>query len=124
MRLAELEHAREDEIVVARIRGEVDMSNAEELRYELTRVTPNQALALVLDLTEVEYLDSAGIHLVYRLREDLSMRGQGFRLVIPSDSPVIDTLRLAGLTLGADAMPTLEAARESLGADRSRIPKL
>ncbi len=122
MKLADLEHSVEDGIVLARIRGEVDMSNAADLRDELIKLTTNQALALILDLTDVEYLDSAGIQLIYRLRENVAMRGQGFRLVIPDASPVLDALRLAGLAVGTDTVATSQEARQSFDATRPRTP--
>jgi anti-anti-sigma regulatory factor len=49
-------------------------------------------------MSRVDYLDSAGIHLIYRLRENLRARGQQLMLAIPADSPVQDSLRLAGVT--------------------------
>jgi anti-anti-sigma factor len=53
---------------------------------------------VVLDLGAVDYLDSAGIHLIYRLRENLRARGQTLIVAIPAESPVQDSLRLAGVT--------------------------
>ena len=69
MKLADLSIETRGPVLVARLRGEVDMSNAGQLRDELNAATRNDALGLVLDLSEVEYLDSAGIHLIYRLRD-------------------------------------------------------
>ncbi len=110
MSLASLEHEWRGELLFARLQGEIDMSNAEDLRDALTRLTPNSAIALVLDLSAVEYLDSAGIHLIYRLREGLGRRGQELRLVIPERSPVNDTLRLAGIGRDAATFASVEAA--------------
>ena len=59
-------------------------------RGALSESVPNFALALVLDLSDVEYLDSGGIHLIYELREKLRARGQTLQLVIPADSPASD----------------------------------
>jgi anti-sigma B factor antagonist len=90
--------------VVARLTGEIDMSNADELGAALKQMVSNQALGLVLDLSDVDYFDSAGIHLIYDLRESLSMRGQQLRLVVPHDSAAHDSLRLAAVlqTLDVD----------------------
>jgi anti-anti-sigma factor len=97
MRLAEVDFSHHDRSVVASVTGEIDLSNVETLRAALTEGTPNHAMALVLDLTSIEYLDSSGIQLIYRLREDLRVRGQSLWLVIPSDSPANAALRLAGV---------------------------
>ncbi len=64
----------------------------------------------MLDLTEVEYVDSAGIQLIYRLRETLRARGQRMALVIPEESIVNDALRLAGIEHEAGATRSLAEA--------------
>lgn len=113
MRLANLHHKTVNSVVIAQVSGEIDMSNAGDLRVALSSITPNDALGLVLDLSEVEYVDSAGIHLIYRLRDSLRTRGQQLRLVIPPDSAVQQTLELAGIQPGAEIVETLEAAQEA-----------
>ena len=110
MRLADVEYRDADRSIVARVSGEIDISNASEIAGAVTRATPNEALGVVLDLSPVDYLDSAGIHLVYRLREALGTRGQKLALVIGADSPVHDALRLAGIKELVEIHETVEAA--------------
>jgi anti-anti-sigma factor len=112
--LGDLELTSEDGVVIAELRGEIDMSNAGELAGAITRATPNDAFGVALDLSEVEYLDSAGIHLLYRLRESLRSRGQTLQLVIPQESAVITALRLAGIERQIDTFDTLDEAVEHL----------
>jgi anti-sigma B factor antagonist len=114
MKLAELALSHQHGIVTARITGEIDMSNAHDLAVAITHATPNDAFGLALDLTEVGYLDSAGIHLLYGLHESLQSRGQALRLVIPSGSPVTDALRLAGVGRQMQIAATLDEALRSL----------
>jgi anti-anti-sigma factor len=114
MPLASLKLEMQDLVVNAEIRGDIDMSNASDLRHELSRMTPNDALGLVLDLREVTYLDSAGIHLLHHLREDLRAGGQKLRLVIADDSSVNHTLKLAGIDWGDEISETVDAARETV----------
>ena len=120
MPLADLKVETQGAIVIARVRGDIDMSNAGELRKELGKNTPNDALGLVLDLSAVEYLDSAGIHMIHHLREDLRVGGQKLALVIPEASPINATLRLAGLDWRDDTAETAEAARQALEAGSHR----
>ena len=47
--------------VVAVLSGEVDMANASYVQDELLRSVPNDAVALVIDLTPTRYLDSAAM---------------------------------------------------------------
>ena len=95
--LADLRVEALDRVVVARLEGEIDMSNASELGSAITARVPSDALAVVLDLGAVDYLDSAGIHVVFELRERLMRRGQEIRLVVAPDSPIATTLAYAGV---------------------------
>lgn len=115
--LAVLRIERQGSLVQARIRGDIDMSNASEIREELSRATSNQAMGLLIDLSEVEYLDSAGLHMVHHLRENLRVSGQRLALVIPEESPVRATLRLAGIEWRDEIMPSVEEAGRALLPD-------
>ena len=114
MPLATLQHEMRGSVVYAEVHGDVDMSNAADLRLELSRMTPNDARGLIVDLRDVSYLDSAGIRLLYHLREDLRAGRQKLRLVIADDSPVNHTLRLAGLDWGEEIAQSVAAAREAM----------
>ena len=114
MSIAELELADLGPVVHARVEGDIDMSNTRELRRELSAATPNAAHGLILDLREVRYLDSAGIHMIHHLREDLRTSGQRLILIIPADSFVSQTLKLAGLDWRADIADSLDEARQKL----------
>jgi anti-anti-sigma factor len=109
-RLADLEVSNDGRVVVARIVGEVDMSNSEELTGALTAATPADAVGMVLDLSRVDYLDSAGIRLLYRLAEVLQARRQELTVVIPSASIITDVLRLAGVSDYVGAVETVDEA--------------
>jgi anti-sigma B factor antagonist len=114
MKLAEVEFEARDRISVARITGEIDLSNVGTIRATLTQGVHNHALALVVDLSPITYLDSSGIQLIYRLREDLRVRGQDLVLVIPPVSAANAALRLAGVEEHMRTAPSLEEALSSL----------
>lgn len=115
MNLADIEFDNHDHVVVAHLSGELDLSNVDNVRGALTEALPNQALGLVLDLAAVEYLDSSGIQLIYRLREDLRTRGQVLRLVVPAGSPSHGAMRLAGVAHHVETTSTVEEALSGLG---------
>jgi anti-anti-sigma factor len=112
VRLADVDFSTRDKVLIAHLTGEVDLSNADQLSTALTDATVNELLVLVLDLSDVDYFDSAGIQLIYRLRESLRSRGQTLRLVIPSTSPVHHALRLAGV---GNTIGMLESIDDALG---------
>ena len=114
MRLADVQFDTRERVLVARISGEVDLSNAGAIGTALIEAIPNDSLALVLELSDVDHLDSAGIQLIYRLREDLRARGQSLQLVIPRRSAAHDALRLAGVSRHIQLAESVEDALAEL----------
>ena len=102
------------DVVVARVEGDVDMSNARELGAAITARVPSEARALVLDLGGVGYVDSAGIHVFFELRERLTRRGQDIRVALADDSPVATALEYAGVQRALGAAATVRDAIENL----------
>jgi anti-sigma B factor antagonist len=124
MRLADVKYdGIERGIVIARVSGEIDMSNSSDIATAIARSTPNDAVGVVLDLNDIAYLDSAGIQMLYRLRNDLRNRGQQLALVIGPASPVLDVLRLAGVTDVVEIHAVLQPALDALDPpERDRAP--
>jgi anti-anti-sigma factor len=114
MRLADVHFEPVGEVVVAHVTGEIDMSNADEVSAALSDQTPKDVRALVLDLREIAYLDSAGIRLIYNLRGRLDHRGQQLRLVVAPGGPIADALRIADVPRAVGAVETVDAAVDSL----------
>jgi anti-sigma B factor antagonist len=114
MSLADVHISHAPGAVVARLTGEVDMSNAEELGATVIGATPNDARGVVLDLTAVDYLDSAGIYVIHGMRASLRARAQNLVLLIPADSPVHDALRLSGAEHPGEVVEHLDAALRAL----------
>ena len=77
--------------------GEIDSSNAAEFRLALSERLPSASSALVLDLSQVTYLDSSGIHLLFELGRRLAARRQALRLVVPERSPMRRVLELCAV---------------------------
>jgi anti-sigma B factor antagonist len=111
MQLARIETRSVGRVVVAAVAGEIDMSNAADLRSAVVAPLTNESTALIIDLTGVTYLDSAAIHLVYELREQLGGRGLELRLVLPPTALTLDALRIAGVP---DVVPVFATADEAL----------
>jgi anti-anti-sigma factor len=108
--------------LVAHVTGEIDMSNAEEMGATVIGATPNDAQGVVLDLSEVDYLDSAGIYVIYGMRASLQARGQALILIIPARSPVHDALRLSGAERPGEVAEAVEDALQALATAQSPGP--
>ena len=107
---AEIVLDRRDGSVVARLSGEVDMSNATHVRDQLLASMPNEALALVLDITGARYLDSAAIEVLFDVSRRLGRRRQQLRLVMPPDSPLRRVIELTEVHTAAPFYGSLEEA--------------
>jgi anti-sigma B factor antagonist len=113
MKLGDVQFTRRTDVLVAELAGEVDMSNAEGIGQAIVETTSNRESTVVLDLSTLHYLDSAGIQLLFKLREQLRARCQMLALVIPARSASNDALRLAGVTSHVEMFETLEDALRS-----------
>ena len=69
-----------DGIPVARLEGEVDMTNAQSLADRLRRLLSNRSVALIIDLGPTTYLDSSGITLLFGLSDELRLRFPGLNV--------------------------------------------
>ena len=107
---AEIAVERRGGSVVAHVSGEIDMTNAAYLRDQLLESTPNDALALVIDITGCRYLDSAAIEVIFDLSRRLVRRRQELRLVVPDSSPLGRVLVLTEVNSVAPVHATLESA--------------
>ena len=107
---AQIAIERQGASVIARVTGEVDMTNSRYVGEELTRSVPNDAVHLVVDLSHTRYIDSAGIELLFDLSRRLDRRRQDLRLVLPSGSPLRRVLSLTEIETAAPLHESLDAA--------------
>jgi anti-anti-sigma factor len=97
-RLAQLQLEEEDGVTVASVEGEIDLSNATELEVAISDAVGNEAVGLVVDLANVDYLDSSGVTLLFNLARRVSRRQQEFVVVVPAEAHVREILTLSGAT--------------------------
>ena len=84
-----------------------------EITDALLGGVPNEALGLVIDLSEVSYLDSAGVRMLAELDHRLGWRAQVLRVVAPVASRSRRVLEIAGLERVLIDI-TVQAARTSV----------
>jgi anti-anti-sigma factor len=108
--LADIVLKEGDGVPVAGIRGEVDVSNADDLGHRLHSLVPNSALGLVLDLRETTYFDSSGVRLLFDLGERLRRRQQSLRVVVEEGSFLADLLQTINFVVFAPVDTDVDAA--------------
>jgi anti-sigma B factor antagonist len=85
--------------------GRVDSNNANELGAELDAKVDDGKTNLVLDLSGVEYMSSAGLREMVRVLKRVKRSGGDLRVASPSDR-VKEVLELAGLDTIFEVYPT------------------
>jgi anti-anti-sigma factor len=87
----------DDRRVHIALAGDVDLANADDIQAQISAVIPNRVAAVELDLSEVTYLDSAGLQVVFVLASRLQRLQIALRLVAPPTSPARHALELSGM---------------------------
>jgi len=110
--LAEVVSEPERDLTVVAVRGEVDLSNVGEIG-EAIRLRVPPSLEVLLDLSDIEYLDSAAIAMLDGLRQ----AGIRAHLVAPPDCAAARLLTM--VELGFPTYDTRTSAAAGLHARRS-----
>jgi anti-anti-sigma factor len=101
-------------VVTATISGEIDLSNAAELTRSLVEAVPSEAAGLLLEMSDVVYIDSSGIRMLADLARRLAWRAQEFVIVAPESSRTRKVLSLTGVAESFRLQDSAEAGRASM----------
>jgi anti-sigma B factor antagonist len=99
------------EAVLLRVRGEIDMGTAPILRRGLDDATARRTdeRPVVLDLSGVGFLASAGLALLVEFHHELTDKGAGLR-VVSSGGPVLRAIQVSSLDKVLEVYPSEDAA--------------
>lgn len=109
------------DVVVARLRGDIDMTTTPAISAHVLDALTLDVAGLLVDLSEIRYVDSAGVHLIFELARRLEAGRQGMALVVGDASPVRRLLDITNLAQAVAICPTYDGglAAVSTGARRS-----
>src|SRR3954452_16434134 len=113
--LARLSVETEGDVELARVAGEVDASNVENLTAQLLDALSNQTRAVILDLSDTSYIDSSGISLIFDTAARMKNRRQQLRLVVAPKSFVGEVLAAVSMADSIPIDPELAEARRAVG---------
>jgi anti-sigma B factor antagonist len=102
------------EVRVVHVDGDIDLARAPELREQLRRVVRNDDHGLVVDLTGVGYLDSAGVNTLFEVSEDLATRRLELAVVVPEGGLLDRVVEIVDLRSAARVERSVEAAVAAL----------
>ena len=87
---------RELETVTTAVSGDIDLSNADDLERHLTDLIGGNVVAVDLDLTDVLFIDSAGINILVTARRRADELGKTLR-VTGASGLVRELLEMTGV---------------------------
>jgi anti-anti-sigma factor len=94
--LATIEAEHLGDVTFVAVRGEIDVSNGDEVLRAILDCVTLDSRFLMLDLSGVEYFDSVGVRLSFDLEQRLSLQHIQFGIVRPAASYVRKVLELCG----------------------------
>ena len=104
-------------IEVVALAGELDLGVLEVLEHALDGTAADRA-GLVIDLSEVGFVDSAGIHALVAARESLADAGTPSALVVAPGSNVERILDMTGLLERLGSQPDRDAALKAVAPSK------
>ena len=107
---ASVEFDHRDSVGIARLSGDVDITQTSVLRDQLLGSVRNDDLGLVVDLTDARYVDSVGVSLLFELAERLTGRQMRFAVVVPEEGIVQRVLTIVDLESVAEVHAKLDEA--------------
>jgi anti-anti-sigma factor len=110
---------RDDDIVVARLSGELDMSVAERTGRRIADSVPSSARGVVVDTTGLEFMDSSGVSMLFGLARQVASHRQELRVVAPSGRPVARVLQIVEFGRAAPVHEDLDAAVREMATPRA-----
>lgn len=113
--LIELDIEERGEVVVARLKGELDIAGASGLGESISDAVPTSARALVVDCSRLDFIDSSGIAMLFGLARHLGSRRQELRVVAREGKPVARVLRIVEFDRAAPVHETLDEALAESG---------
>ncbi|MFE2327479.1 STAS domain-containing protein [Streptomyces sp. NPDC059385] len=104
------------ELVPARVRGQIDTGNVNNVRRDLTMALASSSAGLDIDMSAVTFCDSSGLHVLLDLNPTALETGKSLMVTTPS-RPVDRLLRLTGAdgALTARSRPTPKAPPPGAG---------
>jgi anti-anti-sigma factor len=96
--------------VILSLAGELDMASAEALQQVIDAEGLSGETMVVLDLQQLQFIDSTGLRVILVALERCRERGQGFAIT-PGSQQVQRLLSVTGV---ADHLPTIAVADEVL----------
>ncbi len=105
-----VERSRSDGYELLTVEGELDIATAPRMIAALNEAFANLVHPLVVDLSDVAFMDSTGLALLMNAHRRVKRRGQGFAIVCPG-GPISRVFEIADMVESLRVCPDRESAR-------------
>jgi anti-anti-sigma factor len=112
--LVGLEIEEHGDVVVARVTGELDLAGAPATGESIAESVPTSARGLVVDFSDLEFIDSSGVAMLFSLARQFDVRRQQLRVVASPDGMVARVLELVEFGRAAPIDADLDEALANL----------
>jgi anti-sigma B factor antagonist len=103
----------EGQATVVAVSGELDLASSPALQEELDRVAASDARMLIIDLRELDFMDSTGLSVLVRAHQRAEEQGRELAMVRGPQQ----VQRLLTLTGVSDRLTVIDSPEELLGRD-------
>jgi anti-sigma B factor antagonist len=108
-----LEVRSEGRATVIAVSGELDLASSPALQEELDRVASSDSKLLIIDLRELDFMDSTGLSVLVRAHQRAEEHGRQLAMVKGPQQ----VQRLLSLTGVGDRLTLVDSPEELLGAN-------
>ena len=108
--LAGLDIEEREGVVIARLTGELDVAGAPSIGETIGEAVPTSARGLVVDMSELEFIDSSGVSMLFSLARRVGSRRQELRVVAPAGQPVARVLDIVEFDKAAPVHADVDSA--------------
>jgi anti-sigma B factor antagonist len=117
-----VEIEQRDEVVVARLTGELDISVAEATGGRIAGAVPSSALGVVVDMSALEFMDSSGVSMLFGLARQVASHRQQLCVVAPPGRPVSRVLQIVEFDRAAPVREDVDGAIEVIATPQASQP--
>jgi anti-anti-sigma factor len=108
-------------VAVIELTDDIDLNNATKVYREMLENLSQDAVGLVVDLSEVRHIDSAGIRMLHKAASWLAQRRLELRVVTPDNSSVRRVLELSCFDAYFPATSTVDSAVSEISCARGGL---
>jgi anti-anti-sigma factor len=108
--LTQVDIEQRDDVVIARLRGELDISVADSTRRKIGEAVPTSARGVVVDMSGLDFMDSSGVSMLFALARQVGSHRQQLVVVAPTGRPVARVLQIVEFGRAAPVREDLDSA--------------